>query len=173
MYERLESTELEGGIPDTRADTWDTAWSHIVDKPLLGHGPRLRLDGDEGRPYPGTPRISFPHNLYLFLLYTVGLAGLIAYLSFFMWLLNRYRQGVKRSGSDPFMQGFIKLGTLFMIVFLIDQIKIEFLRFQTVDYWHVIFSIFAIWLAFSDMARNGEYRSVDMRSEQQLRRPPL
>jgi O-antigen ligase len=167
MYERLAATELERGLPETRADTWGDIWSRMFDRPLLGHGPRLRLYNDHAQPYPGTPVVNFPHNLYLFLFYTVGLAGLIVYLAFFTWLYRRYRQGVKQSGSEPFMQGFIKLGVLFMVVFLVDQLKIEFLRFQTVDYWHFIFSVFAIWLAFSDMARKGEYARRDLSSVRQ------
>jgi O-antigen ligase len=156
MYDRLQATELEGGLPDTRAGTWSDVWPRIFDKPVLGHGPRLRLYNDHVQPYPKTAVINFPHNLYLFLLYTVGFAGLIVYLFFFAWLTSRYRAGVRKSIDDPFVHGFIKLGVLLMIVFLIDQMKVEFLRFQTVDYWHYLFSIFAIWLAFADMARNGE-----------------
>jgi O-antigen ligase len=161
MYDRLEETELEGGLPDTRAGTWVDVWARIFDKPVLGHGPRLRLYNDFVQPYPGTAVINYPHNLYLFLLYTVGFVGLMVYLSFFSWLIFRYRIGVRKSTGDPFMHGFIKLGVLFMIVFLVDQMKIEFLRIGTIDYWHYIFSIFAIWLAFADMARNGEYRRTD------------
>jgi O-antigen ligase len=161
MYDRLEETELEGGLPDTRVVTWLDVWPRILDKPVLGHGPRLRLYNDFAQPYPGTDAIEYPHNLYLFLLYTVGLVGLIAYLSFFAWLIFRYRAGIRKSIGDPFMHGFIKLGFLFMIVFLVDQLKIEFLRIGTIDYWHYIFSIFAIWLAFADMARNGEYCGTD------------
>jgi O-antigen ligase len=159
MYDRLQATEFEEGLPDTRAGTWADIWPRIFDKPVLGHGPRLRLYNDHAQPYPGTAVINYPHNLYLFLLYTVGLVGLIAYLFFFAWLIFRYKAGVRKSIDDPFVHGFIKLGVLLMIVFLIDQMKVEFLRFLTVDYWHYIFSIFAIWLAFADMARNGDLAS--------------
>ena len=38
MYDRLESTEFEGAMPDTRARTWRTSIAEISQKPFLGHG---------------------------------------------------------------------------------------------------------------------------------------
>ncbi len=159
MFQRLEATEIEGGIPDTRANTWATVTSKIPDKPLLGHGPRLRLENDYNVNYPGHVVITYPHNLYLFLLFTVGIIGLTAYLGFFAWLIVRIKRGTDRLKDDPFMHGFVRLGLLLMVVFLIDQMKIDFLRYALVDYWHYIFIIFAIWLGFADTARYDAARS--------------
>jgi O-antigen ligase len=159
MYDRLEATELEGGVPDTRGQTWALAWSKIPDKPLLGHGPRFRLQDDYAKTYPGHEAITYPHNLYLFLLYTVGVSGLVVYLVFFGWMILRIRRGARSPNVDPFTQGLVQLGVLVMIVFLIDQMKVEFLRYVLIDYWHYIFSIFAIWLALADVSRNAATRS--------------
>lgn len=161
LYERLESTELEEGMPDTRAGTWLAIMPEIARKPLMGHGPRLRLENDEARPYPDTPVLHYPHDLYLFLLYTVGVAGLSAYLWLFCWLFIRFRKAIRVSSGDPFVDGFIKLGILVIIVFLIDEIKIEFLRFGYIDYWHYVFSLFAIFLGISDLARSGYYQAAN------------
>jgi O-antigen ligase len=158
MYDRLAATELEGGVPDSRAVTWANIVPEIAKKPILGHGPRLRLYNDYARPYPNTPLLHYPHDLYLFLMYTVGAVGLGAYLWFFAWLIVRFRAGIRQPSGDPFVDGFIKLGILSMIVFLVDEIKIEFLRFDYIDYWYYIFSVFAIFLGFADLARNGEFR---------------
>lgn len=155
MYKRLEATEIEGVIPDTRANTWATVVPTIADKPLFGHGPRLRLQDDYAKRYPGHEPMPYPHNLYLFLLHTVGFTGLIAYLWFFVWLIVRIGRAVKKSSNDRFMHGMTKLGILMIVVILIDQLKVEFLRFELVDYWHYVFSIFAIWLAFADMQRTN------------------
>jgi O-antigen ligase len=165
MYERLEATQLEEGMPDSRARTWTNIIGHIAEKPLLGHGPMLRLEElAPGQPAP-TQSIHYPHNVYLYLLYTTGAAGLILYLIFFAWLVVRYRRGIRQPSGDPFIDGFIKLGILSMIVFLVDQIKIEFLRFEYIDYWHYTFAVFAMWLAFADMARKGEFQRVETEGE--------
>jgi O-antigen ligase len=156
MYDRLEATEFEEGLPDSRARAWSNIVLLIAEKPLLGHGPMLRLGEDTIRPDPETRTLHYPHNVYLFLLYTVGVFGLIVYLVFFAWLMVRFRSGIKQPSGDPFIDGFIKLGILSLIVFLIDQIKVEFLRFEYIDYWHYTFSVFAIWLAFADMSRSAK-----------------
>lgn len=169
MYERLEATELEGGVPDTRTGTWGAIWPEIVDKPILGHGPRLRLQGDDAQPYPGTKVMRYPHNLYLFLLYTVGIVGLAAYLWFFAWLVARYRKGIRTPSGDPFVDGFIKLGILLMVIFLIDQLKVEFLRYSSIDYWHFVFTFFAIFLAVADLARTGQFRNARQISQAAVR----
>jgi O-antigen ligase len=153
MYTRLQATEIEGGMPDTRANTWANVLSKIPEKPLLGHGPRLRLQDDYSIRYPGHEAITYPHNLYLFLLYTTGVFGLAVYFLFFGWMIVRIRRGARNLDNDPFMQGLVKLGWLLMLIFLIDQMKVEFLRYAYVDYWHYIFSIFAIWLALADQSR--------------------
>lgn len=156
LYDRLETTEIEGGVPETRAQAWKIVTPKIFDKPLLGHGPRFRLQDDDVISYKGHEVFDYPHNLYLFLLYTVGVMGLLAYLFFFAWIIIRIRRGVKRLSHDPFRQGLVKLGILLMVVFLVDQIKIDFLRYALVDYWHYMFTIFAIWLALGDMARKNK-----------------
>ncbi|CAN5296448.1 hypothetical protein BH24PSE2_BH24PSE2_12960 [soil metagenome] len=153
MYDRLEATELEGGVPDTRAQSWAAVIPGIFEKPLLGHGPRLRLQDDSSRRYPGHEAIPYPHNLYLFLLHTVGFAGLAVYVWFFAWLVVRIRRALPRLQDDDFTRGLVKLGILLIIVIVVDQMKIDFLRFELVDYWHYLFSLFALWLGMADMVR--------------------
>lgn len=157
MYERLAQTEFEeGGLPDTRAGTWSRVIPRIAEKPLLGHGPRFRLRDDYVRPYyRGYKPTTFPHNLVLFLLYTVGFVGLTAYLLLFSAFIVRLRAAIRRPTNDIFVDGFVKLGLLLMVIFLVGQLKIEFLRFVLIDYAHFVFTFLAIWLAISDMVKTG------------------
>lgn len=67
--------------------------------------------------------------------------------------------------GDVFVDGFLKLGLLMMTLFLIGQLKIEFLRFVLIDYAHFIFIVFAVWLALADMARTGSLRRKERSSE--------
>lgn len=157
MYDRLEATQFEEGMPDSRAKTWTNITTFIVKKPLLGYGPMVRL-ADEEEPEPGMPNLHYPHNVYLYLLYSAGVIGLLVYMIFFCWLMVRYRRGIREPSGDPYVDGFMKLGVLSLFVFLVDEIKIEFLRFEYIDYWHYTFSIFAIWLAFADMSVKGVFR---------------
>lgn len=146
LFDRLEQTEFESGVPDTRVGVWTNIYPRIAEKPLVGNGPMYDINV-EG--------MSLPHNLYLFLLYTVGGVGLMIYLLFFGLLLLRYRAGAMARHADPMSAGIARLGVVLLVAFLVDQITIEALRMATTDYWHYIFATFAICLAFADMARAG------------------
>lgn len=150
LYERLADTTFEGGIPDTRAVTWPLAWQEIKQKPILGHGPRFQLHDADKRVIPGHKPLPFPHNLYLFILYTLGLVGLLAYLVFLASIFWKLRKANRMPCRDPVLAGIPRLGALVMIVFLIDQIKVEFLRYHLSDYQHYVFMLWGLFVGFSD-----------------------
>lgn len=153
LFVRLTATEVEEGIPDTRLVVWPMAWAEIEKKPVFGHGPRLRLVGDDRRgAYKGHTVIFYPHNLYLFLLFTVGVVGLIAFLIFLGTPLYRCWRLSKKAVNDPYTLGFAKIGVLIMIIIFVDQIKVEFLRFDLVDYWHFVFALLGFLVAGCDFA---------------------
>ena len=150
MFERLSNTEIEGGIPDSRQG-WKTTVELIKERPILGHGPQLRLFDDWERVIPGHTPIDYPHNLYLFLLYTVGIVGVLAYLTFFIGILVRVTKASKLSIGDAYLNGFLRLGQVLVIVFLVDQLKVEFLRISLTDYWQFVFCVFAILVGAADL----------------------
>jgi O-antigen ligase len=150
LYDRLEATEFEGGLPDTRATTLRTSWQHITQKPVLGHGPRLQLSNSGDSLFRGHVQITFPHNLYLHLLYTVGVVGLVAYLAFFGSIVRRYWKNASWSSGDELSDGMTKLALLMVVVIAVDQLKIEFLRFQTTDFLQFVFALLAIYLGIGD-----------------------
>lgn len=157
LFERLLETEVEEGIPDTRAVVWPMAWAAIKERPLFGNGPRLRLTDDErGKDYKGHVVIMYPHNLYLFLLFTIGITGLIAFLIFLTTPLYRCWRASRKVPNDPVMLSFLKTGVVMMIIIFVDQIKVEFMRYSLVDYWHFVFALFGVLIAVCDhVERNG------------------
>ena len=152
FVERVENTEVRNGVLDTRSVTWPAAIEAIKEKPVLGYGPRLRLHEDLLKPIPGHTPIPYPHSLPLFLLYTLGIVGLTAYSVFFILLGKRLYAGTRRN-TDPEFRGLSILGFLMLAIFLIDEIKIEFLRFIQSDYQAIVFTIFGGFLAMADRAR--------------------
>ncbi len=152
FVERVENTEVQNGVLDTRSVTWPAAIEAIKEKPVLGYGPRLRLHEDLLKPIPGHTPIPYPHSLPLFLLYTLGIVGLTAYSVFFFLLGKRLYAGTRRN-TDPEFRGLSILGFLMLAIFLIDEIKIEFLRFIQSDYQAIVFTIFGGFLAMADRAR--------------------
>jgi len=150
MYERLARlTETQGFIPETRSVTWPTAWENIKDKPLIGHGPRLRLMDDAETAYEGHVVIPYPHSLYLYLLFTVGVVGTTMFLAFLGRLGWQVLTAARAVGSSTYRAGFVRLGPLLLLAILVDQIKIEFLRIGFVDYSHFLFCLFGLMLGFA------------------------
>ena len=155
LFERLAKTEIPSGIPDTRSIVWPVAWEAINEQPILGHGPRLRFDGEEdGARYKGHLFIFYPHNLYLFLLFTVGIVGMMAFIVFLLTPLIRCWKTIRQTLGDSYETGLARTGVVIMTVILIDGIKIDFLRYNLVDYWHFVFALIGMLLAACDRARS-------------------
>ena len=85
---------------NARLSTWADALALVPDRWLLGYGPETYATAVQQRlglvtgPY--TPHLPDPHNLLLYLVTAVGLAGLCAFLwingRFYALLLTRFRQ---------------------------------------------------------------------------------
>jgi O-antigen ligase len=156
LFTRLTNTTFEEGIPDTRQAIWPEVWEKIKEQPMLGHGPRYNMEGGmHGVRYEGYEYQQYPHNLYLFLLSTVGLIGLIAFMNFAIRPLYQCWQTMSLPNVSLEYIAFAKIGVVIMVVFFVDQVKVEFLRIALVDYWHFVFALFGIIVATCDQARFG------------------
>jgi len=78
ITQRVMATQFEGVVPDNRGGAWLPALSRSMEHIFVGHGPWY----DTGV---GLEAKAWPHNAYIFNLYTLGLLGLSA------MLLVRYR----------------------------------------------------------------------------------
>ncbi len=160
LYDRLLGTEFEGYIPDTRVG-WAGVVEKIVDSPLIGHGPRIVQTQEYRTPplrWPEGHITYYPHNLYLYVLYTTGLIGFLAYAA---WLITYWRilQSADRyKGLVGIGDGLPTLAKIILVIFLIDQIKVEFLRAGLLDYQHYIAAIFGMFAAY----RNIEIEKNDV-----------
>jgi hypothetical protein len=161
FWNRLAGTKFHGLTPDTRKKVWEIATAAIKEKPILGWGPRkapmgrkefIEKEGNQrNKDYSAIPS---PHSLYLFLLYSLGIVGLSAYLIFFFSIYNRLFSFFKYKSDDIFSVNLPKLGIIIITVFLIDQIKLEFLRFRLNDFQHYMFALFGAFVAYSDKLKN-------------------
>ena len=153
LFERLEETEFsEEGIPDTRGRVWTMAWDEIVDKPILGHGPRLAIT-TRGNIVGDIEYVRFPHNLLLHLLYTTGIVGALMWIAFFTAMWAKLWFVRHASIDDEELATVPRMGIIILIVFFVSQLRIEFLRNSLIDYQNYLFVLFATMLACSDIVR--------------------
>lgn len=163
LFERLKETEFDGYAPESRSKAWEMAIEAIPDRLMLGHGPQMKLIDSADRYIPGYETIPYPHNLYLFLLYSIGVIGLVVYLVWFAklwvrWWGGRYVRGPTL--TDGMTDGMARIGLLFMFVFLFDQLKVEFLRLRLSDYQHYVFVVWAMVEAFAEHTRRAKQRGA-------------
>lgn len=140
----------EGGIPKTRSGVWPATVARLQENMWTGHGPGIEFTDEPVIETPRRVNMAYPHNLYLFLLFTVGIVGFLSMMFFFARLGLRMRSARNRVYESDYLASLVRLGPLLLLAFLIDQGKIEFLRFAYTDYQHFAFSLFGIFLGFAD-----------------------
>ena len=131
-----DSSQFIGLMPQSRAQTWTGAWDRVFEHPLLGHGPYYSART-------GAHIWYWPHNLYLFVANNVGFIGFAIFL-WLLWTLWR----VSRPVTDDlrhasYVQSFTIIARVQLVVFLIDQTKVEFMRNPVYE--------FQVWLMFALM----------------------
>jgi len=166
MFQRMERvTEMEGGVPATRQEGWPVAFAKIKENPWFGEGPYFwtREDAEDidQAPYEYDEEgglVSaydhFPHSLYLYLLRTVGIVGLLAVIGFFLraWTIL---YGALRYESTGYRAAIVRLGLFLIPAFLISQITLEFHRPNTMDYAQFVFALVGLLVGMSDRCRRA------------------
>ena len=118
---RLQETKFIGIVPEDRLEVWTDAWNRFLAHPLIGYGPYYA-------PRVGTHFTAWPHDIFLYVANLVGLFG----LTFFVMILVRLFMLSRRGGinlRDPsHSRAFLPVAHTMFAVFLIDEIKIDYLR---------------------------------------------
>jgi O-antigen ligase len=136
LLERMQNTKFIGMMPESRARTWPMAVERMLRHPIIGYGPYYDV-------HHGREAWFWPHNLYLYIGNLVGFVG----LGFFLWLMVTLwrisRPQGDRLGDPDYAKAFLIVGHVQLITFLVDEIKIEYLR-------NPIY-IFQIWILFASI----------------------
>lgn len=140
LTERLLHTRFEGVVPENRTMTWAPALKGSLDHFFIGHGPYY----DTGK---GLEFRYWPHNAYIFYLYTIGFVGLAA----FLWVVYTvWRQGDAHAlpGVDGTPLGdVIKLLRVALVIFLVAQLRTDHQRDDIYP--------FVAWLVFGTTVAAG------------------
>ncbi len=139
VLERLSGTEMKGVVPETRSEVWAQSFESVLKEPWIGHGPYMA-------PRIGVHAQYWPHNVYIFYAYIVGVFGL-AFFLWFLWSLWKTSRPLAPSlGSGTYIEGATLLTRVMLFTFIIDQIKIDYLRNGTYSFfvWFLFGLVFAI-----------------------------
>lgn len=145
LFIRLQQTYFVKLVPDTRLYVWSQIIPGIKEHILIGHGP-YRI-GKLGA-------FTDPHSLYLHLLFSVGIFGLLAFLAIMIKLFKYstmlLRENLSTSNNLCYLVVVLQ-GIL--VVFMIDEIKISYLRLSC--YQQFIWFLFGLLIASSNLLKNN------------------
>ena len=143
LFERLFASQVKGLVPDTRSVVWPAAWERIFEHPLIGHGPSWAS-------LTGSRIYYWPHSLYLYVANNVGFIGLAVLLWLLLTLFRMVRPVTDDLRDGDYVGSYLLIARAQMVVFLVDQIKIEYLRNPVYQ--------FQVWLMFGLMAAASQVR---------------
>jgi lipoprotein signal peptidase len=163
VLDRLAKTRFFRAIPENRVGVWTTVVSHVPEHPWIGHGPFIDLRrGAAGGMF-------WPHNAYLFYLYTTGILGLLSWL----WILGKmirlsFPVGPVDFRLDSLARVTMAVFHIQIVMFAMSQIRDEHQRGNV--YYYYMWILFALATVGWRLAR-AEKRSRSEKGEPGLRAP--
>jgi hypothetical protein len=150
LFERVIQTSFRSGvIPNNRYNIWNAAIERGMRHPIFGNGPGWDFASRYDTGF-------WPHNLYLFYFNITGVFGLAAFLFLMYKIVRLTFSGIKASiVTSPFPEALMKILHVIIVIFLFDQIKIEYLRNRI--YTFFVWSLFAlIVITYNVIKKNRE-----------------
>ena len=125
--------------PDTRAGLWGPIVERCKEHIFIGHGPFYETSR-------GLVRYFWPHNGYLYYLFTLGLFGLSVFLVIVYKLLRMSSRYAHPLAHGSFVGLAMSILNVQLVMFLVGQLRTDHQR--TVDYLYP----YVVWLLFGLIA---------------------
>jgi len=133
VVDRLAASRFEGVVPENRVMTWLPALQRSMEHIFIGHGPYFETGL-------GLRFQFWPHNAYLYYLYTLGMVGLGSYL-WIVWRSWKASNLHREAGIDGTDIGTImKLLQVWLVVHTAVQMRTDHQRSDV--------SMFLTWMMF-------------------------
>jgi len=151
---RLAATHFDRGIPDTRRFAWSYILDRIQEKPWLGHGPFFDPSAFEGGEV-----TAWPHNAYLYYMYTIGIVGIPTFLILSFRLLKGSWAGRRLKVSEiSFARGLSATMHIAILQFLVGQLRTDHQRGSTFSY--LMWIVFALAMMARENYRGRQVKDV-------------
>jgi hypothetical protein len=150
LWLRLIGTRLERGVPANRIVVWTNVLREVPSSLWLGHGPFYDIRGG-----PSVGGRGWPHNAYLWYLWTTGVVG----LSVFIWILLKsiiksFPGGNLNLAKIPFSRGVLVVAHVQILQFAFAQLRDEHQRGNV--YPFLMWTFFGLAAAASRIWRESE-----------------
>ena len=156
LFDRIVTSTFERGfIPKSRSEPWEMAIERGMQHPFFGNGPGWDFASGETKGF-------WPHNIFLFYFNSLGLFGLAAFLLLLYRLVKATIPGIKASiTKSSYPEAFMKILHVILVIFILDQIKIEYLRNRIyVFFVWTLFAMIIITRNIIEKKRSGDLPSA-------------
>jgi hypothetical protein len=149
VIDRLAETRFKGLEPETRVGVWGPVFQRSLDHIFIGHGPWYA-------PVRGVARMFWPHNGYLFYLYTLGLFGLSVFLVIVYKLFRTSLRYAHPLASGTFLGTALSVFGVQLVQLVVAQMGTDHQRSTDFIYMYIIWLLFGLIAAAGNMVRQRE-----------------
>lgn len=149
VTERFAATKFYGIEPDTRVGIWPDVMKRSLEHIFIGHGPW----------YPtkiGLVGVFWPHNGYLYYLYTLGLFGLSAFLIIAYRLFRISLRYAQPLASGSYLGVALSILSAQLVEFLVGQLRTDYQRTGDYVYPYLAWMLFGLIAAAGNMLKRRE-----------------
>lgn len=147
MLDRMSEDLTKADSMSSREVAWRQAIEAIAKSPLLGHGLAIPMGT-----WKGGVAMNL-HSLYLHLAYTIGIPGLLLFMGIIVRLFQISLRAARDRSQTPFIRHVMMGLNACLVLFLIDQLKIEYSR-APIEIT-LIWVLFAFLLSAEKLARQA------------------
>ena len=153
VLSRLAQTQILRGMPENRVMVWTDLFQRIPEHLWIGHGPYIDLRRGIAR------EMYWPHNAYLFYLFTTGIAGLVSWL----WIVGKTLWVSFPRGGVDFARSSLARATmaifhLQVVMFAASQLRDEHQRGNV--YYYYMWILFGLTAVAARLAREQAKRGA-------------
>lgn len=149
VTDRIAGTKFQGIEPDTRVGIWPAVIKRSFEHIFIGHGPWYSTEK-------GLVRIFWPHNGYLYYLYTLGLFGLSAFLIIAYKLFRTSLRYARPLASGTYLGIALSLFSAQLAEFFVGQLRTDFQRTTDNIYPYLAWMLFGLVAAAGNMLKKRE-----------------
>ncbi len=149
VADRIAATKFEGVEIDTRVGIWPAVISRASEHILIGHGPWYSTGA-------GLERIFWPHNGYLYYLFTVGLFGLSVFLVIAYKLVRITLRYGRPLAEGTYLGVALSILSAQLVEFFVGQMRTDYQRATDFVYPYLAWMLFGLVAAAGNMLEKRE-----------------
>jgi O-antigen ligase len=158
VTDRIMGTRFQGVVPESRGSIWEAALKRSYDHILIGHGPWY----DTGK---GLAKVSWPHNGYLYYLFTIGLFGLSVFLVIAYRILRVSLRYSHPLAAGSFLGIAFSIFNVQLVMFLVGQMRADHQRTGDFIYPYIVWMLFGLICAAGHMLEKREIEAGERSRE--------